>query len=185
MMLTPWSSDNGTMATIQGEEFGAERTTGGDGFSPIKRFAKYSGCETVLRDSLEALGGITPYRLGKLLGMANPQNAASNWFEGRHRPSQLYMVRILKLHHLAMAGVRLLLVDKIDWERGEIKFRQLPDRKGDDKANGAYQDSISYARRQIQDEFRGHKDPVGQFLAQRPGLAGPRPDRGAGGDRGP
>lgn len=172
MTLTPNSVQNSGWADIHGDEFASEKSTGGNGFVEIKQFAKYSGCDTVLRDSLDILGGITPYRLGKLLGMSQPNNVSSLWLAGRNRPSQLYTIRLLKLHQMVLAGVSLILIDSIDWERGAIRFRSLPRRRGD---SGAHQAAISIARRQIQDGVGQHRDPLGEFFNQPPGFGSPRP----------
>ena len=87
-------------------------------------FAKYSACDLILRDTLVALGNISSWRLGKLLGMRWPNNLASAWLSGRRRPSQLYCVRLVRLHQLAIAGVNFVLIDEIDWDSGEFVYKK-------------------------------------------------------------
>ena len=88
-------------------------------------YLRYSNFSASL-DALQAVKyhlGVSPYRLGILLGMAHPGNTYA-WFQGRSRPSQNYCVRIIKLISLvAFEGLRLPFIESINWDTGEIKLK--------------------------------------------------------------
>ena len=88
-------------------------------------YLRYSNFSASL-DALQAVKyhlGVSPYRLGILLGMKHPGNTYT-WFQGRSRPSQAYCVKIIKLITLAaFEGLRLPFVESIDWDTGEIVLK--------------------------------------------------------------
>ncbi len=91
------------------------------GMYTIKPFAATAASDMVLRDLIHQLR-VTAWRLGKLLGMNNPQNA-NQWFDGRSRPNQLYCIRMIRLQQMAFVGHDFTLVDWIDWDTGQAHMK--------------------------------------------------------------
>lgn len=77
--------------------------------------ARYSSFDETI-STLEGLRehcGLTPYRIGKLLGMNHPGNCYQ-WFDGQHRPSPKYCIRLLRLVQMkAFEGANLSLVETV------------------------------------------------------------------------
>ena len=44
---------------------------------------------------------------------------------GEARPSVKYAIRLVKLHQLELAGLRLIIVRAIDWEQGVIFYKPV------------------------------------------------------------
>ena len=121
-------------------------------------YLRYSNFGASL-DALQAVKyhlGVSPYRLGILLGMAHPANTYS-WFQGRSRPSQNYCVRIIKLISLAaFEGLRLPFIESINWDTGEIEF------KGGVKDQGHNRPPPK--KRTLTENQSGYSVPLAEFL---------------------
>ena len=76
---------------------------------------------TVLTEVVEALG-LTKYQLAGLLGISSRANLFK-YFNGTRRPSPAYLLRLVKLQLLYMAGVPIYLASRIDWDAGTIYWR--------------------------------------------------------------
>lgn len=93
--------------------------------SGLSRFWQYSTYAASM-DALESVKEhlkISPYRLGLLLGLDYP-NMTYEWYKGRKRPSQSNCIRIIKLISMvSFEGLKLPLVQSINWESGEILYK--------------------------------------------------------------
>lgn len=72
------------------------------GFSILARVAD---CDLVLRKVYEVLD-LTPIKVARLIGVTSPTNAY-HWINGRHRPSQAYVLRMCYLLCLQQEGINL------------------------------------------------------------------------------
>ena len=63
--------------------------------------------------------GITPYYLGKLIGVSQP-NQVYTWLSGAKRPSALYLTRLLRLLLLDYQVIPVVQIDRVDWDAGEL-----------------------------------------------------------------
>ncbi len=73
---------------------------------------------------------------------------------GRHRLKQLYCVRMMRLLQMALAGQDFTLVDRIDWDSGQVHM------KGEE-----------YANRTQRSPWAGqgvHGDAMAKFLGRSP-----------------
>ena len=89
------------------------------------KYGKYSaGCEA-LADACKIFD-VTPYRLSFLLGTAHPQKIYQ-WLSCESKPSVKYMLRLVKLHQLQLAGLQVILVRSINWDTGVIRYHPVWD----------------------------------------------------------
>ncbi len=77
-------------------------------------FAKISGCNRVLTDAMTDFG-VTAWGLSRLLGLPWIGDIYK-WLGGEHRPSQMYMTRLVKLYQLHNYGLKLSTVHHINWD---------------------------------------------------------------------
>lgn len=91
------------------------------GIKNPSKYANHYASSVVLLDVMDAIGA-TKYQLGRLLGLANPDNVY-HYFNGRKRPAQFVLARAIELLILERAGVQFALVRSVDWELGEIRWR--------------------------------------------------------------
>ncbi len=94
-------------------------------------YPPYAGAELVLVESVEVLRIRSPWALAKLLGCPWPHQVYT-WLDGTKRPSSLYMARLVWLHMMNASGVRLMTVDSIDWDSGEIFWKETLSSVGKD-----------------------------------------------------
>ena len=123
--------------------------------STFLRYSTFSASLNVLEDLKEYMG-VTPYRLGVLLGMEHP-HMPYEWFRGRKRPSQDNCIKMMKL--LVMVnyqGLRLPFVDSINWATGEIRYKG----RGDDKGNSR----VPTSQREIPKGNSGYGVPMADIL---------------------
>ena len=125
---------------------------------PTLSFAKTAASDRVLRDLIHQLR-ITAWRLGKLLGMNNPQNA-NQWFDGRKRPNQLYCLRMIRLLQMALDGQDFTLIDWIDWDEGEVHM------KGEEATNAHRKNGTLAGQRAAAKGEGAHGDSMAKFLGQ-------------------
>ena len=91
-------------STIPKDIFGSVKATAG--FHAIKPYSTSAATLTVLHDTLEQWR-ITPYKLGKLLGM-NSTSLAYKWANGESKPSPYYCILIIRLYQqVYFHGLRL------------------------------------------------------------------------------
>ena len=124
----------------------------------VNPYAKFAACTDVLSEAVRIFD-ITGWRLGKLLGMRWP-HATGPWFRGEQRPSQTYCIRLLKLHQLVLQGLDLRKVDYIDWDGGNIVYKEGVKTRG----TGDY--PIPATQRQISAGNRGGGNAMAKFLNQ-------------------
>lgn len=86
-------------------------------YSPYPR---HSASIEILRFTQETLL-LTKGQLGALLGTS--YGTIKQWFQGRRRPSSLFLARLCKLLLLRMNGLELVRARSIDWETGEIRWK--------------------------------------------------------------
>ncbi len=94
----------------------------------LSQYARTSGCNEVLRDAC-SIFGVSMYRLAFLLGCPHV-GRIYQWTAGESRPSVKYMLRLVKLHQVELAGLRLITVRSVDWDTGVIHFKPRWDGKG-------------------------------------------------------
>ena len=99
----------------------AENLSNTPGISRPSPYSKHGGSLMALGEVMDVLGS-TRYQMGRLLGLAFPNNVYS-YFSGRRRPSPLILTRAIGLLALHRAGVQFARVRSIDWELGEIHWR--------------------------------------------------------------
>lgn len=87
------------------------------------QYAKTSASNEVLTDAC-LLFGITLYRLAFLLGCHQPTKVYQ-WMGGECRPSVKYMVRLCRLHQMALSGLQLIIVRAINWDEGVIHYKPV------------------------------------------------------------
>ena len=86
-------------------------------------YAKISGCNRVLADAMTDFG-VTAWGLSRLLGLPWIGDIYK-WLGGEHRPSQMYMTRLVKLYQLHNHGLKLSTVHHINWDGdGGIYLRE-------------------------------------------------------------
>ena len=86
-----------------------------------KAYGRHSANAEVLDEAMETFR-VSKYQLSKLLGFSSPSNIY-RWFDGTHRPSPLYLVRLLKLWSLYHSGVTLFRIRFVDWAGGKVYWR--------------------------------------------------------------
>lgn len=84
------------------------------------RFGKYpAGCEALSNACL--IFGVSLYRLSFLLGTAQV-GKIYQWMSCECKPSTKYLLRLIKLHQLQLAGLDLGVVRSVDWDLGTIRY---------------------------------------------------------------
>ena len=92
-------------------------------------YAKISGTNRVLTDAMTDFE-VTAWGLARLLGLPWLQQIYQ-WLGGTHRPSQMYVTRLVKLYQLHNYGLKLSTVHNIDWDgSGEIYLKNQVDVSG-------------------------------------------------------
>ncbi len=86
-------------------------------------YPPFEGSVLVLRKSVDVLRINSDWALAKLLGCPWPHQIYT-WLDGTKRPSSLYMARLVWLHIMHASGTRLRLIDSIDWDAGEIFWKE-------------------------------------------------------------
>ena len=86
-------------------------------------YPPFEGSVLVLRKSVDVLRINSDWALAKLLGCPWPHQIYT-WLDGTKRPSSLYMSRLVWLHIMHANGARLRLIDSIDWDAGEIIWKE-------------------------------------------------------------
>lgn len=114
---------------------------------------------------MEGLGGITPYKLGQLLGMPHPHNVYSHWLSGDSRPSPLYCWRMIWLLLMKQDGVNFAPIGPINWETGEVTLKRP---MGEQKGDKSYKSTATNAKQAVQAHLRDNRRPVSQFLDESP-----------------
>ena len=94
-------------------------------------YPPFAGAELVLRESVAVLRINSPWALAKLLGCPWPHQIYT-WLDGTKRPSSLYMARLVWLHIMHASGARLRLIDSIDWDAGDIFWKETLSTTGKD-----------------------------------------------------
>jgi len=89
------------------------------------RFGKYSACCEVLNNA-GSIFGVSLYRLAFLLGCPFVQKIYS-WMSCESKPSSKYLLRLVRLHQLQLAGLDLAVVRAIDWDTGVMRFHPVLD----------------------------------------------------------
>ena len=92
-------------------------------------YPPHSGAIAVLTESADVFG-VTIWGLARLLGLPWLHQIYS-WLEGSKKPSSPYMARLCWLHLMLTSGVRLIAVKGIDWQTGEIIWKERIDVPGD------------------------------------------------------
>lgn len=124
---------------------------------PAYRFASYSLTLDALQLVIEGLS-ITPFRLGQLIDLPGPHNAY-HWVNGLNRPNQANTMKILKLVSMvAFQGVKLPLVESINWETGEIIYKGP---KNDKNSNG-----VPSSKRKIPKRDGPYRVPMAELLSE-------------------
>jgi len=89
------------------------------------RFGKYpAGCE-VLNNATQIFG-VSVYRLSFLLGTAHP-GKIYQWMSCESKPSSKYLLRLVRLHQLWVAGLDLAVVRAINWDTAVIRYLPVLD----------------------------------------------------------
>ena len=89
------------------------------------KFGKYpAGCEALSNATL--IFGVSLYRLSFLLGTAHPQKIYQ-WMGCECKPSSKYLLRLIRLHQLELAGLQLDTVRAINWDTGVIRYHPVLD----------------------------------------------------------
>ena len=88
-----------------------------------EKYGRYSAGIVALSDACKIFS-ITPYRLSFLLGTAHPQKIYQ-WLSCESRPSVKYMLRLVKLHQLQIAGLQLDTVRSVNWDTGVIRYHKI------------------------------------------------------------
>jgi len=83
-------------------------------------YCSHSDSQAVLRLVVSSLG-ISHYAMAKLLGVRHSNYA--QWFT-TYRVSSKYLNRICILFAMSNKGLKLPLVDYIDWVNGNIKYKK-------------------------------------------------------------
>lgn len=89
-------------------------------------------CEETLKASCRALE-VKGYRLAFLMGIT-PTNYLK-WFNGSSRPSSKSFARLSMIHVFHTFGLKIPLVDRIDWVNDEIVYKrgvEIGDARGRD-----------------------------------------------------
>ena len=89
------------------------------------RHGKHSACCEALSNAC-LIFGVTPYRLSFLLGTAHPQKIYQ-WMSCEAKPSTKYLLRLVKLHQLQLAGLDLCVVRSVDWDSGIVRYLPVLD----------------------------------------------------------
>ena len=126
-----------TTPAIAPNIFAPVKSTGG--MYAIKPYPQSAAILEVLVRLLEEWK-ITPYRLSKLLGM-NSSSLPGKWMRAESKPSPYYCCLLLRLQQAVLFdGLRIFLVDYIDWASGEIIYKgrdgNAKRRNGVNTANG-------------------------------------------------
>jgi hypothetical protein len=85
-----------------------------------KTYMTHGDSRAVLKFAVSSLG-ISHYAMAKLLQVRHSNY--SRWFS-QYRPSSVYLGRICIIFCMASKGLRLPLVDYIDWVNGTIKYKK-------------------------------------------------------------
>ena len=87
------------------------------------RFGKHPACCEALSNAC-LIFGVSLYRLAFLLGCPFVQKIYS-WMSCEAKPSSKYLLRLVKLHQLQLAGLQLDTVRAIDWDAGVIRYHPV------------------------------------------------------------
>jgi len=87
------------------------------------RFGRYPACCEALNNAC-LIFGVTPYRLSFLLGTAHPQKIYQ-WLGCETKPSSKYLLRLVRLHQLQLAGLDLAVVRSVDWDTGVMRYHPV------------------------------------------------------------
>ena len=105
-----------------GDKLRALRAQHGGCFKTIP-YPPHSGAIAVLTESADAFG-VTIWGLARLLGLPWIHQIYS-WLDGSKKPSSLYMARLCWLHLMSTSGVKLITIKGIDWETGQIIWKEI------------------------------------------------------------
>ncbi len=89
------------------------------------RFGKHPACCEALSNAC-LIFGVSLYRLSFLLGTAHPQKIYQ-WMGCECKPSTKYLLRLIRLHQLELAGLQLDTVRAINWDTGVIRYHPVLD----------------------------------------------------------
>ncbi len=84
------------------------------------RYGKHPACCEALSNAC-LIFGVSLYRLSFLLGTGRPQKIYA-WMSCECKPSTKYLLRLIKLHQLQLAGLDLDVVRSVDWDLGTIRY---------------------------------------------------------------
>ncbi len=88
------------------------------------RHGKHPACCEALSNAC-LIFSVTLYRLSFLLGTAHPQKIYA-WMGCESKPSTKYLLRLIKLHQLQLAGLQLDTVRSVNWD-GVIRYHPVLD----------------------------------------------------------
>ena len=89
------------------------------------RFGKHPACCEVLSNAT-LIFGVSLYRLGFLLGTSQV-GKIYQWMSCESKPSSKYLLRLVRLHQLQLAGLDLGVVRAINWDSGVVRFHPVLD----------------------------------------------------------
>ncbi len=89
------------------------------------RHGKHPACCEALSNAC-LIFVVSVYRLSFLLGTAHPQKIYS-WTTCESKPSSKYLLRLVKLHQLQLAGLQLDTVRSVNWDSGVVRFLPVLD----------------------------------------------------------
>ena len=122
-------------------------------------YAKASGCNRCLEDATTDFS-VTAWGLARLLGLPWLHHIYQ-WLDGRKRPSQMYMTRLVKLYQLHNQGISLAMVHHIDWDgSGEIHLKE--------RVNVSGTGGVSPKRRKVSAQESENRNEMAKFFAQSP-----------------
>ena len=113
--------------------------------------------------------GLTGYQVGRLLDTAY-RHKYRDWATGSKRMAQSYMARFCKLLIMGSAGVDLMLVDWIDWDLGEIHWKEVEDGKRSNNWN-----HVSNSGSHVLPAARKNRGGLAQLPSEPPWANGARP----------
>ncbi len=129
-------------------------------FYAIQPYPKEAAAIQIFRDTIDGFK-ITPYRLGKLLGMTNC-GLVYHWANGESKPSPYYCTLLIKLYQeVLFHGLNISLVDEIHWADGEIIYKGMANDKG--------RYGVPPGQRPLSKNQSDHRGAVAKFYNQSPG----------------
>jgi len=128
------------------------------GYHAIKPYPQSAAAISILRETLDQWH-ITPYRLGKLLGMTNTA-LVYQWVGGEKRPSPYYCILMIHIYQQVLFHkLDIRLVEEINWETGEIIYKGR--NNGRKSGNG-----VSAGQRSGAQGQRDNRGTMAQFYNQ-------------------